>query len=113
MTMTIGRLIPPFHLGDDERETLERLARRRKTAQAFRARLILACAEGKEIGNISAAFRITRSTGGGNGRRGLSHVVWMACSMSLIRGLPYQTCNLIAPNDPQKTYLSACYKLFA
>jgi len=50
--MTMGRPIPPLHLSDDERETLERWAGRRKTAQAlaFRARLILACAEGKKNG---------------------------------------------------------------
>lgn len=64
--MTIGRPIPPLHLSDDERETLERWARRRKTAQAlaFRARLILTCAEGKKNGDVAAIFHVTRSTVG-------------------------------------------------
>ncbi len=64
--MTMGRPIPPLHLSDDERETLERWAGRRKTAQAlaFRARLILACAEGKKNGDVATAFRVTRPTVG-------------------------------------------------
>ena len=64
--MTIGRPIPPLHLRDDERETLERWAGRRKTAQAlaFRARLILACVEGKKIGDVASALRVTRPTVG-------------------------------------------------
>jgi len=64
--MAIGRPIPPLHLTDDERDTLERWARRRKTAQAlaFRARLILACAEGKKNGDVAVAFRVTRPTVG-------------------------------------------------
>ena len=64
--MTIGRPIPPVHLSDDEWETLERWSRRRKTAQAlaFRARLILACAEGKKNGDVAAAFGVTRPTVG-------------------------------------------------
>ena len=64
--MTIGRPIPPLHLNHDERETLERWARRPKTAQAlaFRARVILACAEGKKNGDVAAAFHVTRPTVG-------------------------------------------------
>ena len=64
--MTMGRPIPPLHLSDDERETLERWAGRRKTAQAlaFRARLILTCAEGKKNGDVATAFRVTRPTVG-------------------------------------------------
>ena len=64
--MTMGRPIPPLHLSDDEKETLERWAGRRKTAQAlaFRARLILACAEGKKIGDVASAFCVTRPTVG-------------------------------------------------
>jgi len=64
--MTIGRPIPPLHLSDDEQETLERWARRRKTAQAlaFRARVILVCAEGKKNGDVAATFRVTRPTVG-------------------------------------------------
>ena len=64
--MTMGRPIPPLHLTDDERETLERWTRRAKTAQAlaFRARLILASAEGKKNGDVAAAFHVTRPTVG-------------------------------------------------
>ena len=37
----------------------------------------------------------------------------MACQIEAARGLTYQACNMIDQNDPQKTYLSACCKLFA
>jgi transposase len=64
--MTIGRPIPPLHLSGDEQETLERWARRRKTAQAlaFRARVILACTEGKKNGDVAVAVRVTLPTMG-------------------------------------------------
>jgi hypothetical protein len=73
--MTIGRPIPPLHLSDDERETLERWSRRRKTAQAlaFRARLIFACAEGKKNGDVAAAFRVTGPTVGKWRARFIAH----------------------------------------
>ena len=50
--MAIGRPLPPLHLSQEERETLERWSRRRNTAQALalRARLILTCAAGKKNG---------------------------------------------------------------
>jgi transposase len=64
--MAIGRPIPPLHLSKNEKETLERWSRRRKTAQAlaFRARLILACAEGKINGEVAAAFHVRGATVG-------------------------------------------------
>lgn len=64
--MTIGRPIPPLHLADDERDTLERWVRRRKSAQAlaFRARLILACAEGNKNSDVAVAFHVSRPTVG-------------------------------------------------
>ena len=37
----------------------------------------------------------------------------MACQIEAARALTYQACNLIDQNDPQKTYMSACCKLFA
>ena len=37
----------------------------------------------------------------------------MACQIEAARTLTYQTCNLVDQKDPQKTYLSACCKLFA
>jgi transposase len=64
--MAIGRPIPPLQLTDDERETLERWARRPNTAQAlaFRARAILASAEGKKNEDVATAFGVARATGG-------------------------------------------------
>lgn len=64
--MAIGRPLPPLHLSKDERETLERWTRRRKTAQALalRARLILCCAAGKKNGEVAAAFHVARPTVG-------------------------------------------------
>ena len=64
--MAIGRPLPPLHLSPEERETLERWSRRRKTAQALalRARLILTCAAGKKNGEVAAAFHLTRPTVG-------------------------------------------------
>jgi len=55
--MILGRPMPPLHLSVNERETLKRWAKRPKTAQAlaFRARLILVCAEGKKNGEVVAA----------------------------------------------------------
>ncbi len=73
--MSIGRPIPPLHLADDEREILERWSGRRKTAQAlaFRARLILACAEGAKNQDIAAEFRVTRPTVGKWRARFIAH----------------------------------------
>ena len=52
--MAIGRPMPPLILDDTERETLERWVRRPKTkGLALRARMILACAEGRS--NIAVA----------------------------------------------------------
>ncbi len=64
--MAIGRPLLPLHLSKDERETLERWTRRRKTAQALalRARLILSCAAGKKNGEVAAAFHVARPTVG-------------------------------------------------
>lgn len=64
--MAIGRPLPPLHLSQEERETLERWSQRRKTAQALalRARLILACAAGRKNGEVAAAFHLTRPTVG-------------------------------------------------
>lgn len=64
--MSIGRPLPPLHLSKEERETLERWARRRKTSQALalRARLILASAAGKKNGEVGAALHVTRPTVG-------------------------------------------------
>ncbi len=37
----------------------------------------------------------------------------MACQIEAARALTYQACNMIDQDGPQKTYLSACCKLFA
>jgi len=64
--MAMGRPLPPLHLSTDEREILERWSRRRKTSQALalRARLILACAEGKTNGQVAAALHVAGATVG-------------------------------------------------
>jgi transposase len=64
--MRIGRPIPPLSLGDDERETLKQWTRRPKTSQALaqRARIILACAEGKNNTEVAERWRVTKQTVG-------------------------------------------------
>ena len=37
----------------------------------------------------------------------------MACQIKAARALTYQACNMLDKNDPQRTYMSACCKLFA
>jgi transposase len=53
-------------LTTDERETLERWSRRPKTAQALaeRARIVLACAEGKTNTVVAAEMRVAKQTVG-------------------------------------------------
>jgi hypothetical protein len=53
-------------LTSDERETLERWARRPTTAQALaqRARMILACADGRPNDHVARRERVTRQTVG-------------------------------------------------
>ena len=60
--MRKGRRIPPLTVTQDERETLERWARRPKTSQALaqRARIILACAEGKMNTTVAERLRVTK-----------------------------------------------------
>jgi transposase len=64
--MRTGRPIPPLTLTDTERETLERWARRAKTAQAVaqRARLILGCAAGQTHTVVAHERRLTKQTVG-------------------------------------------------
>src|SRR5512145_3380888 len=64
--MRTGRPIPPLVLTATERETLERWARRAKTAQAVaqRARLILGCAAGKTNTVVARELRLTKQTVG-------------------------------------------------
>ena len=69
--MAIGRPMPPLILDDVERETLERetlerWVRRPKTAQALalRARMILACAEGRSNTAVGADLGVSDETVG-------------------------------------------------
>ena len=61
--MAMGRPMPPLILDDTERETLERWERRPKTAQALalRARMILACAEGRSNTAVAADLGVSGS----------------------------------------------------
>lgn len=60
--MRTGRPIPTLIVTDEERQTLERWARRPKTAQALaqRARLILACSTGKTNSHVAEQMHITK-----------------------------------------------------
>ena len=64
--MGMGRPMPPLILDDTERETLERWVRRPKTAQglALRARMILACAEGRSNIAVAADLAVSDETVG-------------------------------------------------
>src|SRR5215831_3286211 len=64
--MRTGRPIPPLTLTSTERETLERWARRAKTAQAVaqRARVILGCGAGKTNTVVAHELRLTKQTVG-------------------------------------------------
>src|SRR3989454_7281532 len=62
--MRTGRPIPPLTLTADERDTLERWARRPTTARALaeRARLVLECAGGKSNTVVARELRLTKQT---------------------------------------------------
>jgi len=64
--MRTGRPMPPLTLEVEERETLERWARRRTTAQALalRARIVLASAAGKTNTAIACEARVKKQTVG-------------------------------------------------
>src|SRR4051795_6799298 len=64
--MRTGRPLPPLSVSEDQRSTLESWARRPKTAQALalRARIILACAEGKPNGVVAREARVRQQTVG-------------------------------------------------
>jgi DeoR/GlpR family transcriptional regulator of sugar metabolism/transposase len=54
----------PLVLSDQERQVLESWARHRKTAQALalRSRIVLACADGAQVGAVAGDLRISRAT---------------------------------------------------
>jgi transposase len=60
--MHLGRPIPELILSGEERETLERWARRPSSAQALalRARVILACAAGQTNTQVSVEMRLSK-----------------------------------------------------
>lgn len=60
--MGTGRPIPTLILNREERETLERWARRPRTAQALaqRARIILGCSSGKTNSHVAEQMHITK-----------------------------------------------------
>ncbi len=64
--MRLGRPVPPIVLTTDERETLERWARRPTTAQALalRARLVLRCAASETATAIAHDVHVTKQTVG-------------------------------------------------
>jgi FixJ family two-component response regulator len=64
--MPIGRPVALLSLMEEEREGLERLTRRATTAPALaqRARIILACAEGKTNTPVAAELRLAKPTVG-------------------------------------------------
>src|ERR687898_796080 len=64
--MRTGRPKSVLMLSTDERETLQRWARRPKTAQALaqRARIVLACAAEQDNGRVAAHLDVTRQTVG-------------------------------------------------
>ena len=61
-----GRPMPPLALDGAERETLEQWTRRPKTAQglALRARIVLACADGRSNTGVAAELRVCVGTVG-------------------------------------------------
>ena len=61
-----GRPLAELVLSDDERETLERWARRPSSAQALalRCRIVLACAEGGSSTEVAERLGVTRATVG-------------------------------------------------
>src|SRR2546422_3344058 len=64
--MALGRPIAPLQLSREERETLERWVRRPKSAQALapRARVILACAQGKTNTAVAQQMHLAKPTVG-------------------------------------------------
>jgi transposase len=53
--------LDPVVLSDEERSVLTGWARRRKTAQALRSRIVLRCAEGGSIGEVAAEVGVSRN----------------------------------------------------
>ena len=99
--MRTGRPIPPLTITHEERETLERWARRPTTAQAVaqRARLILGCAEGRTNTRVAHDLRVTKR---GQMAHALSgEATRRAAGRAPARGAPHgQRCGCRAGADP-------------
>jgi len=78
--MRTGRPTAEVILTDEEREQLERWSRRPKTSQALaqRARIILACADGKSNDQIADRIGLIR-TQLASGESALWRSVWKDC----------------------------------
>ena len=76
-----GRPIAPLVLDGAERETLEQWTRRPKTAQALalRARIVLACADGRSNTAVAAELRVCVDTVGEMAFPILGTNGWAAC----------------------------------
>jgi transposase len=59
--MAGGRPKAALILSDEERETLERWARRRKSSQslALRSRIVLACGQGQDSKHVASLLKVT------------------------------------------------------
>ena len=70
-----GRQLVPLILSEVERSELRLLSARRKTAQAIamRARIVLACAEGKQNKEVAASLKVDEATVGKWRRRFAEH----------------------------------------
>src|SRR5215469_18295066 len=64
--MALGRPIPPLQLSREEHETLQRWVRRQTSAQALclRARIVLACAQGKSNTQVAQQMHLSKPTVG-------------------------------------------------
>jgi hypothetical protein len=74
-------------LTEDERETLQRWARRPKTEQslASRCQIVLACAEGLSNTEVGKRLKVHPAQCGSGGC-GSWRSAWTACMTSLVRG---------------------------
>ena len=79
------RRLEPLVLSEAERSELKALAMRRKTVQAlaFRARIVLAGAQGSPNKEVAATLHVDEGTVG-KWRRRLSITGWMAYRMSRV-----------------------------
>jgi Homeodomain-like domain len=100
-----GRPKAELVLTEEERETLSRWARRRKSAQApaLRARIVLACAEVLSNTEVAARARVAQSTVGKWQSRFVEArcdiPTWPRCPASAPMGPPGSSMTVSAAND--------------